>query len=87
MIAASNVQNLLHGDLVQYHMLLRWLEDNVRERLSGVNVPTLPRLHGSSSIALGKSRLQRCDPSAMRWSPSCHTSSPWEGTPLLRPAP
>jgi hypothetical protein len=31
MIAASNVQNFLHGDLVQYHMLLRWLEDNVRE--------------------------------------------------------
>ena len=31
MIAASNVQNLLHGDLVQFHMLLRWLEDNIRE--------------------------------------------------------
>jgi len=31
MIAASNVQNILHGDLVQYHTLLRWLEDNVRE--------------------------------------------------------
>jgi hypothetical protein len=31
MIAASNVQNFLHGDLVQYQMLLRWLEDNIRE--------------------------------------------------------
>ena len=31
MIAASNVQNFLHGDLVQYHTLLRWLEDNIRE--------------------------------------------------------
>ena len=31
MIAASNVQNFLHGDLVQYHTLLCWLEDNVRE--------------------------------------------------------
>jgi hypothetical protein len=31
MIAASNVQNFLRGDLMQYHILLRWLEDNIRE--------------------------------------------------------
>jgi predicted nucleotidyltransferase len=31
MIAATNAQNLLHGDLVQYHTLLRWLEDSIRE--------------------------------------------------------
>lgn len=31
MIAASNIQNLLNGDLVQYHTLLRWLEDSIRE--------------------------------------------------------
>jgi hypothetical protein len=31
MIAASNVQNLLTGDLVQFHTLLRWLEDSIRE--------------------------------------------------------
>jgi len=31
MIAASNVQNFLHGDLVQYQTLLRWLEGNIRE--------------------------------------------------------
>jgi hypothetical protein len=31
MIAASNVQNFLLGDLVQFHTLLRWLEDSIRE--------------------------------------------------------
>jgi len=31
MIAASNIQNLLSGDLVQFHTLLRWLEDSIRE--------------------------------------------------------
>lgn len=31
MIAASSVQNLLHGDLVQFHTVLRWLEDSIRE--------------------------------------------------------
>jgi hypothetical protein len=31
MIAATNAQNLLHGDLVQYHTLLRWLEESIRE--------------------------------------------------------
>jgi len=29
--SASNVQNFLHGDLVQYQTLLRWLEGNIRE--------------------------------------------------------
>ncbi|GCE15376.1 hypothetical protein [Tengunoibacter tsumagoiensis] len=31
MIAASNVQNLLKGHLSQYHMLLMWLEESIRE--------------------------------------------------------
>ncbi len=31
MIAASNVQNLLNDDIVQFHTLLRWLEDSIRE--------------------------------------------------------
>lgn len=31
MIAASNIQNLLNGDLVQFHTLLRWLENSIRE--------------------------------------------------------
>ena len=31
MIAASNIQNLLSGDLVQFHTLLRWLENSIRE--------------------------------------------------------
>jgi hypothetical protein len=31
MIAASNVQNFLYGDLVQYQTVLRWLEGNIRE--------------------------------------------------------
>ena len=31
MIAASNVQNLLKGHLAQYHMLLMWLEESIRE--------------------------------------------------------
>ncbi len=31
MIAASNVQNHLRGDLVQFHALLQWLEGSIRE--------------------------------------------------------
>lgn len=31
MIAASNVQNLLKGHLSQYHMLLMWLEESIRD--------------------------------------------------------
>jgi hypothetical protein len=31
MIAASSVQNLLHGDVVQFHTVMRWLEDSLRE--------------------------------------------------------
>jgi hypothetical protein len=31
MIAASNIQNLMNGDLVQFHTLLRWLENSIRE--------------------------------------------------------
>jgi hypothetical protein len=31
MIAASNIQNLLKGDVVQFHTLLRWLENSIRE--------------------------------------------------------
>jgi hypothetical protein len=31
MIAASNAQNLLTGHLAQFHMLLMWLEESIRE--------------------------------------------------------
>jgi hypothetical protein len=31
MIAASNIQNLLSGDLVQFHTLLRWMENSICE--------------------------------------------------------
>lgn len=31
MIAASNIQNLLHGDIVEFHTLMRWLENSLRE--------------------------------------------------------
>lgn len=30
MIAASNIQNLYHHDEVQFHLLLRWLEESIR---------------------------------------------------------
>jgi hypothetical protein len=30
MIAASNIQNLLSGDLVQFHTLRRWMENSIR---------------------------------------------------------
>jgi len=31
MIACSNVKNLLESDLIEFHMLLLWLEENIRE--------------------------------------------------------
>jgi hypothetical protein len=31
MIACSNVKNLLASDLIEFHMLLLWLEENIRE--------------------------------------------------------
>jgi len=42
MIAASSIQNLLHGDVVQFHTVMRWLEDSLREvqaALKGELVP------------------------------------------------
>lgn len=50
MIAASNVQNFLHGDLVQFHTLLRWLEDSIRE--------TRAALCGEQSHFTKASRIQ-----------------------------
>lgn len=31
MIAASNIQNLFHNDIVEFHTLMRWLENSLRE--------------------------------------------------------
>jgi hypothetical protein len=37
MIAASNILNLLDGYVAQYHMLLMWLEENIREVRAALN--------------------------------------------------
>jgi hypothetical protein len=52
MIAASNVQNLLQGDTVQFHTLLRWLEDSMREVRAA--------LQGEQSRFTKASRIQLC---------------------------
>jgi hypothetical protein len=31
MIACANAKNLINGSLVKFHMLLLWLEENIRE--------------------------------------------------------
>jgi hypothetical protein len=52
MIAASNVQNLLNGHLVQFHTLLRWLEDSIREVRAA--------LIGEQAAFTKTSRIQLC---------------------------
>ena len=52
MIAASNVQNLLTGDLVQFHTLLRWLEDSIREVRAA--------LKGERAVFSKTSRINLC---------------------------
>jgi predicted nucleotidyltransferase len=52
MIAASNVQNLLNDHLVQFHTLLRWLEDSIREVRSA--------LIGEQAAFTKTSRIQLC---------------------------
>lgn len=52
MIAASNVQNLLHGDVVQFHTLLCWLKDSIRE--------VQATLKGERTHFTKASRIQLC---------------------------
>lgn len=52
MIAASNVQNLLQGNTVQFHTLLRWLENSIREVQAA--------LQGEQSRFTKASRIQLC---------------------------
>ncbi len=52
MIAASNIQNLLQGDTVQFHTLLRWLENSIREVRAA--------LQGEQTRFMKASRIQLC---------------------------
>ena len=50
MITARNVQNLLNDDLVQFHTLLRWLENSIREVQAA--------LRGERAVFTKASRIQ-----------------------------
>ena len=67
MIASANVMNLLTGDLIEFHMLLLWLEESIREvqtALHGERPPYISHSHSRVFITQEEqvaALRRRCD--------------------------